>query len=39
MAKLSLNASDIVASIQNTKLVFNTEGLTVKNGGLSILNS
>lgn len=39
MAKLALNAADIVASIANTKLVFNTDGLTVKNGGLSILNS
>lgn len=39
MAKLSLNAADIVASIINTKLIFNTDGLTVKNGGLSILNS
>ena len=39
MAKLSLNAADIVASIANTKLTFNTDGLTVKNGGLSILNS
>ena len=39
MAKLSLNAADIVASIANTKLTFNTDGLTVKNGGLSILNT
>ena len=39
MAKLALNAADIVASIAYTKLVFNAKGLTVKNGGLSILNS
>ena len=39
MAKLALNASDIVASIANTKLTFNTDGLTVKNGGLAILNN
>ena len=39
MAKLSLNAADIVASIANTKLTFNTDGLTVRNGGLSILNT
>lgn len=38
MAQLSLNAADIVASIQNTKLIFNTNGLTVKNGGFKILN-
>ena len=39
MAKLSLNAADIVASIQNTKLLFNTDGLTIRNGGFTILNS
>ena len=36
LAKLSINADGIVQSIQNTKLVFNAEGLTVRNGGIKI---
>lgn len=39
MAQLALNASDIVASIQSTKLTFNTDGLTIKNGGLKIFGN
>jgi hypothetical protein len=39
MAQLSINAKDIVASIQNSKLTFNTEGLIVTNGGLQIKNN
>lgn len=39
MAQLSINAKDIVASIQNTKLTFNTDGLTVRNGGFKIFNN
>lgn len=36
MARLSLNAEGIVASIQNAGLMFNAEGLTIKNGNFSI---
>ena len=36
LAKLSINADGIVQSIQNTKLTFNAEGLTVRNGGIKI---
>ena len=39
MAKLALNADGIVASIVSTKLEFNTDGLTVKNGGIKIENN
>lgn len=36
IAQLSLNAYDIVASIESTALTFNINGLTVNNGGLII---
>ena len=36
MAQLDLNASDITASIQSTKLRFHADGLEVYNGGLKI---
>ena len=39
MASLSLNAKDIVQSIQSTKLKFDAEGLTIKNGGFKILGN
>ena len=39
MAKLALNANNIVASIQGTKLTFDTNGLTIKNGGFKIIGS
>lgn len=39
MAKLALNANNIVASIQETKLTFDTNGLTIKNGGFKIIGS
>lgn len=39
MAKFSLNAADITASILSTKLVFNSDGLTINNGGISIKNN
>ena len=38
MAKFSLNATNIVQSILNTTLTFDTDGLTVKNGGFTIKN-
>ena len=38
MAKLALNAANIVASIEGTKLTFDANGITLKNGGISILN-
>lgn len=37
MAKLALNATDIVASIQSTNLIFSSTGLTIQGGGLTIL--
>lgn len=36
MARLSLNANGIVASMQDSKLVFNSDGLTIKNGSFRI---
>lgn len=36
MAKLALNATNITAAIDSTKLIFNTNGLEVRNGGLTI---
>lgn len=36
MAKLSLNANGIVASMQDSKLIFNSDGLTIKNGSFRI---
>lgn len=36
LAKLSVHANGIVQSIQNTKLTFNAEGLTVQNGGIKV---
>lgn len=36
MAKFSLNASNITAAIDSTKLLFNTNGLSIYNGGLQI---
>lgn len=38
MAKFSLNATNIVQSILNTTLTFDTDGLTIKNGGFTIKN-
>ena len=38
MASLSLEANGIVASIQNSSLEFNANGLTVNNGSIRILN-
>lgn len=37
MAKLSLYANGLTASIQSTKLEFNSNGLSVLNGGLQII--
>lgn len=39
MASLSLKANGIVASIQNSSLEFNANGLTVNNGSIRILNN
>lgn len=39
MAQLSVNASDIVAAIQNTKLAFSADGLTIQNGGFKIIDN
>lgn len=39
MASLSVNAGGIVGAIQNTKLTFSAEGLSVKNGGIKVLNN
>lgn len=39
MAKLSLNAGNITASIDNNKLVFNDQGLSIYNGGLTLYGS
>lgn len=39
MAIFELNAAGINAAIQNTKLSFNVDGLTIQNGGLTILNN
>lgn len=39
MASLSLEASGIVAAIQNTKMEFGANGLLIKNGGLQIQNN
>ena len=36
LAKFSLNARDITAAIDNKKLIFNSDGLTVQNGGFRI---
>ena len=36
LASLDIYASGIVQSIQNTKLIFNSEGLTIQNGGFKI---
>lgn len=39
MAKFSINASNITAAIDNTKLIFGENGLSIHNGGLSIFNN
>ena len=39
LATLGLNAFDITAAIQNTKLKFSAEGLLVQNGGFEIQNN
>lgn len=39
MATFALTAGGINAAVQNTKLIFDINGLTVQNGGLTILNS
>lgn len=39
MAQLSLNAANIVALIQDTTLTFDTNGLSIKNGGISVFNN
>lgn len=39
MAQFAIHATDINAAIQNTKLTFNSEGLTVQNGGIKIQNN
>ena len=39
MAQLSLNAANIVALIQDTTLTFDTDGLSIKNGGISVFNN
>ena len=39
MAQFAVHATDITAAIQNTKLAFNSEGLTVQNGGIKIQNN
>ena len=39
MANLSVSAGGIVGAIQNTKLIFNSNGLIVQNGGLEIRNN
>jgi hypothetical protein len=36
MASLKLQANGLVASMQNSKLVFNANGLTVQNGSFII---
>lgn len=38
MARFQLNATGINAAIQNTKLIFDANGLTVRNGGIRIEN-
>lgn len=38
-AKLFINAADITAAIQNSKLVFDATGLTIYNGGFKIKNN
>ena len=38
IARLAINANDIVASIANAKLKFSEDGLQIKNGGFEILN-
>ena len=38
MARFQLNATGINAAIQNTKLTFDANGLTVRNGGIKIQN-
>ena len=39
MATFALTAGGINAAVQNTKLTFDINGLTVQNGGLTILNN
>lgn len=39
MAKLFLNATNLMAAIDSTKLVFDDQGLRVENGGLTIYNA
>ena len=39
MARFALNATNITAAIDSTKLVFDTNGLTVQNGGIAIKNN
>lgn len=38
MASLNVNANGIVSAIQETKLEFSANGLTIKNGGIKIVN-
>ena len=39
MATLQVGAKDIVASIQNSKLAFSAEGLSITNGGFKIIDN
>lgn len=39
IAKLALNANNIVASMKDTKVVFGENGLTINNGGFRIFNN
>ena len=39
MARFALNATNITAAIDSTKLVFDTNGLTIQNGGIAIKNN
>lgn len=39
LAKLALNANNIVASMKDTKVVFGEDGLTINNGGFRIFNN
>ena len=38
MANFNINAADITAAIQNTKLTFSADGLKITNGGFKIVN-
>jgi hypothetical protein len=39
MATLSLNANGMVAAMKDSKMIFNGEGLTVKNGSFKIVKN